>query len=329
MSLLEGECLVDIRDKPYLACSRRERKGGAGECAYDVDRDDCTRYIADLPTRQVARFVVLVDGSVHAPDTNGPSRDLQSLFVSSRNYDRIATRYEDLRGGDARAEAIASAIAPEVFGDRILDVGVGTGIVGAVFERRGFTVFGVDISRSMLAKARPRLAGRVACATGERMPLRGRTIDTALFVWSLHHIADPVAAVREAARVVRAEGRVIAVSARPEPPTDEIGRTFMRLNELAGPDAADAPDLPTQAGLRTVAAGAIPHPRHHPPPPPIELSRGTECLCHSRQEVGRGGHAVGDVRVQPEVGDARVDELGYRCHRAGEVDSTVLVVGDR
>ena len=44
--------------------------------------------------------------------------------MSSRNYDRIAARYEDLRGGEARAEAIASAITPDVFGERILDVGV-------------------------------------------------------------------------------------------------------------------------------------------------------------------------------------------------------------
>ena len=178
--------------------------------------------------------------------------------MSSRNYDRIAARYEDLRGGEARAEDIATAITPEVFGERILDVGVGTGIVGAAFERRGFTVFGVDISRAMLAQAKPRLTGRVACATGERMPLRDHTVDTALFVWSLHHIADPVAALRDAARVVRAEGRVIAVSARPEPPTDDIGQLFTRLNELVGPDAADAADLPTLAGLRTVTAGAVP-----------------------------------------------------------------------
>ena len=178
--------------------------------------------------------------------------------MSSRNYDRIAARYEDLRGGEPRAESIASALTPEVVGERILDVGVGTGIVAAAFERRGFTVFGVDISEAMLAKAQPRLTGRVARATGERMPLRDRTVDTAVFVWSLHHIADPVAAVCEAARVVRAAGRVIAVSARPEPPTDEIGRLFSGLNELLGPDAADAPDLPTRAGMRTVAAGVVP-----------------------------------------------------------------------
>jgi SAM-dependent methyltransferase len=178
--------------------------------------------------------------------------------VSSQNYDRIAARYEDLRGGETRAEAIASAITPELRGSCVLDVGVGTGIVAAAFERRDYTVFGVDISRAMLAKAQPRLTGRVTCATGERMPLRDHAVDTAIFVWSLHHIADPVAAVRDAARIVRPDGCVIAVSARPEPPTDDIGRIFIGLNELRGDDAAGAPDLPTLAGLRTVAAGVIP-----------------------------------------------------------------------
>ena len=68
------------------------------------------------------------------------------------------------------------------------------------------------------------------------MPLRDHTFDTVLFVWSLHHIADPLAAWREAARVVRAEGRVIAVSARPEPPIDdEIGHALHEIERAGWP----------------------------------------------------------------------------------------------
>ncbi|MEO8693705.1 MAG: class I SAM-dependent methyltransferase [Acidimicrobiales bacterium] len=177
--------------------------------------------------------------------------------MASRNYDRIADRYEELRGGESRAEAIALAITPELCGPRVLDVGVGTGIVAAAFERRGYTVFGVDISQAMLARARPRLHGRIICATGERMPLRDHVVDTAIFVWSLHHIAQPVAALRDAARIVRPGGRVIVIAARPEPQPDEIGQIFTRLNELDRPDPATDLDLPTMAGLRTVATGAV------------------------------------------------------------------------
>ena len=129
--------------------------------------------------------------------------------MSSCNYDRIADRYEEIRGGEARAEAIAAALLPFVHGPTVLDVGVGTGIIATALERHGLSVRGVDISQSMLAKATPRLPGRVACATAERLPVRDRSVDTALFVWSLHLIGDRVAALREAARVSSPDGRVI------------------------------------------------------------------------------------------------------------------------
>jgi hypothetical protein len=50
---------------------------------------------------------------------------------------------------------------------------------------------------------------------------------------------------------------LIVIAARPEPQIDEIGAIFTRLNALDKPDPATAPDLPTMAGLRTVANGAI------------------------------------------------------------------------
>ena len=220
--------------------------------------------------------------------------------MSSRNYDRIADRYEDLRGGDARAEAIAAALAPELCGHRVLDVGVGTGIVGAAFERRAYTVFGVDIAEAMLAKARPRLPGRVLRATAERIPLRDHVVDAALFVWSLHLITEPVAALREAARVVRPDGRLIVVAARSEPQTDDIGRLFMRLNELGSPDAASAPDLATRAGLRTVGNGVI----------ALELAQSPN---EQAQRIEERSYAplwdLGDVRwqivVQPVIDELR------------------------
>ena len=177
--------------------------------------------------------------------------------MSSCNYDRIADRYEDLRGGEQRAEQIAAQLAAVLRGPRVLDVGVGTGIIASAFERRGFEVFGIDISSSMLARARPRLPGRIALATGERIPLRDAAFDSAMFVWSIHHIGNAVSALRDAARAVGPVGRVVVVSARSEPQTDEIGRYFMRLNVLGASDRATAANLASLAGLRVVQASVL------------------------------------------------------------------------
>jgi ubiquinone/menaquinone biosynthesis C-methylase UbiE len=177
--------------------------------------------------------------------------------MTSCNYDRIADQYEELRGGQRRAEIIASALEPMIIGRRVLDVGVGTGIIAAALERRGFTVFGIDISRSMLAKAHPRVGGRIVCATGECIPLREGSCDTATFVWSLHHIDDQIDALREAGRVVGSAGRIVVVSARSLPQTDEIGQWFTRLTVLSPREHEPLAALYARADLQIVDEGAV------------------------------------------------------------------------
>lgn len=177
--------------------------------------------------------------------------------MTSCNYDRIADRYEELRGGTARADAIAATLHTLIQGRRVLDIGVGTGIIGAAVARHGFTVLGVDISTSMLEKAQVRLPGRITCATGEQLPVRDRSVDTALFVWSLHLIGDRIAALRKAARAVSAQGCVIVVSARSGPQPDEIGQWFTQLNVLRPSDDEPLSDVVAQAALQVVGEGSI------------------------------------------------------------------------
>jgi SAM-dependent methyltransferase len=175
---------------------------------------------------------------------------------ASCNYDRIADRYEELRGGAARADAIAEVLAPLIGHRRALDIGVGTGIIAAALEERGCSVWGVDIAASMLAHARHRLRGRVVCASGERIPARDASFEVALFNWSLHLIGDQIAALREAARV--AGGRcIIVVSARTGPQTDEIGALFTRLFVLRPREDDPLPPLFAAASLQIIDEGTI------------------------------------------------------------------------
>jgi SAM-dependent methyltransferase len=160
--------------------------------------------------------------------------------VPSTSYERIAARYEQERGGQGRAAAIAGAILPWLTpASAVVDVGAGTGIISAALVDQGLRVIGVDISPGMMSRASDRLPGAVALGDAQFLPCGTRTMSAATFVWSLHHMGDPVAALREARRAVRRDGRVIVVSATPENAPDDIQELFRRLDVLTAPREPD------------------------------------------------------------------------------------------
>ena len=160
--------------------------------------------------------------------------------VPSTSYERIAARYEQERGGKGRAVAIAEAILPWLVpASAVVDVGAGTGIISAALVDRGLRVIGVDISMGMTSRALDRLPGAVALGDAQFLPCGTQTMSAATFVWSLHHVGNPVAALREARRTVRSSGRVIIVSATPESASDHIQELFCRLDVLTVPREPD------------------------------------------------------------------------------------------
>jgi SAM-dependent methyltransferase len=184
---------------------------------------------------------------------------VNAVRSASRSYGRIANRYEQARGGSARAEQIHRALAPWLPTAGVLcDVGVGTGIIADRIAVDGVRVVGVDVSVEMLQVARTRLPGRVAVADGAALPLRTASVDAVLFVWVLHHVGDLRAALREAARVVRDGGRVVAMSGYAAPVDDDVDPIFRRLDESLRPErlthSDDVSAAAVDAGLQLVGA---------------------------------------------------------------------------
>src|SRR3954452_24537592 len=127
--------------------------------------------------------------------------------VAADSYDRFMGRY--------------SALLAERFADfagvgdtqRALDVGCGPGALTAELVARLGTerVTAVDPSQSFVAAARERHPGvEVALGAAEHLPFADDAFDVALAQLVVHFIADPVAGLREMARVVRAGGVVAA-----------------------------------------------------------------------------------------------------------------------
>ena len=98
-------------------------------------------------------------------------------------------------------------------GRHVLDVGCGPGaLTGELVGRLGAAgVCAVDPSESFVAAARARYPEvRVQHAGAERLPFEDRTFDAALAQLVVHFMADPVAGLREMARVTTASGVVAA-----------------------------------------------------------------------------------------------------------------------
>lgn len=120
------------------------------------------------------------------------------------NYAQQARTYDLTRGASPTVvRALAGHLGPPD-GRSLLDVGGGTGNYGQVFASRGSHVVVVDAEPAMLAHAARKLGpGHVVAGDAQALPFADRSFDRAMMVNAAHLMADPVAAFREARRVIR------------------------------------------------------------------------------------------------------------------------------
>ncbi|MDQ3045675.1 MAG: methyltransferase domain-containing protein [Chloroflexota bacterium] len=175
-------------------------------------------------------------------------RDQAALDWQVGVWDRMSGIY--VREVDRRFAPVVDRVvarADLIAGQRVLDLGTGT---GAVAERSAALVgptgrvVGVDISEEMLALAQRRV--KVRClenvkfhvGRAESLPAEDATFDAVLASLSLMFVLNRAAAAREIARVLRPGGRFVgAVWAGP----DECD--IVRFQQIAG-GFAPAPPVP-------------------------------------------------------------------------------------
>ena len=117
------------------------------------------------------------------------------------------------RGWRRRLVERAAARESDVY----LDVATGTGLVArALRERSGCRVVGLDLTPGMLGAA-DRIDGiRFVQGRAERLPFPDASFDGLTVTYLLRYVDDPVATMRELARVVRPGGRIAMLEfARP------------------------------------------------------------------------------------------------------------------
>ena len=108
----------------------------------------------------------------------------------------------------------ATGVGPGV---RVLDLGCGSGLALSLAAARGAVVAGLDVSPTLLERAAARVPGAdLVLGEIETLDFPDACVDVVLAVNSVQFAADPVAALRGAARVVR-PGGAVAVSLFAEP----------------------------------------------------------------------------------------------------------------
>lgn len=94
----------------------------------------------------------------------------------------------------------------------VLEVGVGTGNFLGLFEGVAARLVGVDLTPEMLVRAQTAHPGMLLVrADGARLPLESDSVDLVVSAQTLHHVAEPIALLREMVRVMMPGGRLLIV----------------------------------------------------------------------------------------------------------------------
>lgn len=143
----------------------------------------------------------------------------EAMSWQTRVWDRMSQVYRE--EVDSRFEPVVSELMARARlreGERVLDLGTGTGAVAELAAQvvgPAGRVVGVDISPEMLALAadrsgRAELRFEVAEGSAEAIPAADGAFDVVLASLSLMFVIDRPAAAAEIARVLRPDGRLVA-----------------------------------------------------------------------------------------------------------------------
>jgi ubiquinone/menaquinone biosynthesis C-methylase UbiE len=169
--------------------------------------------------------------SAQKPAKAGKARPTQKELTTSEKaeakkavkgyFKKVAADWDEMRHGyydDSLADTIIEE-ADITVGSTVLDLGCGTGFLttrAAKAVGQSGKVIAIDSSEEMLENAKGKLkdAGlseRVDLRVGdaERIPLDDASVDTIVANMVLHHCPEPELALREMARVLKANGTLV------------------------------------------------------------------------------------------------------------------------
>lgn len=194
---------------------------------------------------------------------------VENDFVE-RVYEKLASVYDFTFGPTLHAGRLQAIQRMGIqSGDRVLEVGVGTGINATLYPQ-DCAVTGVDLSSSMLEKARERVARkgirnmRLLEMDAANLKFADDSFDIVYAPYLISVVPDPVAVAREMRRVCRPGGKIIFLNHfRSSNPIMAWGeRVISPLTVHIGfKSDLDLPGFLAQAELRPVSIEKVNIPR--------------------------------------------------------------------
>jgi ArsR family transcriptional regulator len=232
-------------------------------------RDGTSRYYSSADNREESappRLWDIVRDEVRlAPSARQDVQRLEGVLAARRSKSQEFFASAAGQWDRLRAELFGQHLCPMsllgLLDERWVlgDLGCGTGQVAATLAPYVHKLIAVDASAEMLNAARERLRGRdnVLLRQGvlEQLPIEDEELDGAVFFLVLHHLPDPAAALSEAARVLRPNGKLLIVDMVPherEEYKQQMGHVWLGFSE------EQMQKYFSEAGLEHVHFHAIP-----------------------------------------------------------------------
>lgn len=194
---------------------------------------------------------------------------VENDFVA-RVYEKLASTYDFTFGPTLHPGRLQAIQGMGIrTGDRVLEVGVGTGINAPLYPR-DCAVTGIDLSHPMLEKARERVARkditnvRLLEMDAADIKFADESFDIVYAPYLISVVPDPVAVVREMVRVCRPRGKVIVLNhfLSPNPVLAWFERAISPFTVHIGfKSDLDLPAFLAQADLRPVSIEKVNIPR--------------------------------------------------------------------
>jgi ubiquinone/menaquinone biosynthesis C-methylase UbiE len=136
-------------------------------------------------------------------------------MTSKEYFEQVAYQWDKMQktffSKAVREKAISIAgVQP---GKLAADIGAGTGFITEGLIQKGLKVIAVDQSKAMIREMRKKFQGIEAIdyrlGEAEKLPIEDKEVDCVFANMLLHHIEDPLIAIREMVRILKPGGILV------------------------------------------------------------------------------------------------------------------------